>query len=104
MNIINKLTIVIGLALSSYSYAAEFNNQCTNGLSQGISFTTNCEIKEVFGGKTYCFSSEAARAAFLANPQDVINKASAFYTKSVDKAVKDDEAVQDVTACPQMLG
>ena len=95
MNIINKLTIVIGLALSSYSYAAEFNNQCTNGLSQGISFTTNCEIKEVFGGKTYCFSSEAARAAFLANPQDVINKASAFYTKSVDKAVKDVEAERE---------
>ncbi|MDI1298061.1 pentapeptide repeat-containing protein [Methylotenera sp.] len=92
MNIFKQLTIVICLSLSSYSYAAEFNNQCTNGLSQGISFTTNCEIKEMYNGKTYCFSSESAKAAFLANPQAVINKASAFYAKNADKTVVDKTA------------
>jgi uncharacterized protein YjbI with pentapeptide repeats len=95
MNIFKQLTIVTVLSLSSYSFAAEFSNQCTNGLSQGISFTTNCEIKEIFGGKTYCFSSEAAKAAFLANPKQVINKASVFYAKNVDKVVKEVETERE---------
>ncbi|MDI1308409.1 MAG: pentapeptide repeat-containing protein [Methylotenera sp.] len=87
MNKFKLLTIIIGLTLSSYSIAAEFNNQCTNGLSQGISFKTNCEIKETYEGKTYCFSSESAKATFLAKPQHVIQKANAFYAKNADKAV-----------------
>jgi len=91
MSTFKRLTVTISLLLSSYSFAAEFNNQCTNGLSQGISLTTNCEIQEIFGGKTYCFSSKTAKAAFLANPQEVINKANDFYAKNVNKAVKDVE-------------
>ena len=85
MSIFKLLTIMIALSVSSFSYAAEFNNQCTNGLSNGIAFTTNCDIKEIFGGKTYCFSSESARAEFLTNPQQVIDKASAFYQKMSEK-------------------
>jgi YHS domain-containing protein len=103
MNIFKQLTIVTVLSLSSYSFAAEFSNQCTNGLSQGISFTTNCEIKEIFGGKTYCFSSEAAKAAFLANPKQVINKASVFYAKNVDKVVKEVETEREKSAKPMRL-
>jgi uncharacterized protein YjbI with pentapeptide repeats len=91
MSLFKQLMLLIGLSLSSYSYSAEFNNQCTNGLSNGVSFTTNCEIKEIFNGKTYCFSSESAKAAFLTNPKAVIDKASAFYAKNVDKTVQDVE-------------
>ena len=85
MSIFKQLSIVIGITLSSHGYAGEFNNQCTNGLSQGISFTTNCEINETVAGKTYCFSSESARKTFLANPQQMIDKASDFYKKNSEK-------------------
>lgn len=88
MKISLQIIITISLMLCNQSYAAEFNNQCTNGLSQGISFTTNCDIKENFGGKTYCFSSENARAAFLANPQQVVDKASVFYKKTSENKVE----------------
>lgn len=100
MNLFKHITILIILSISSYSFAAEFNNQCTNGLSQGISSLTNCEIKESFKGKTYCFSSDSAKATFLENPEEIIGRASAFYAKNLDKAamgnlVKDEEIERD---------
>ncbi len=103
MSIFKQLLIVIGISLCSHSFAAEFNNQCTNGLSQGISFTTNCEIKEMYNGKTYCFSSESAKAAFLADPKSVIDKASAFYAKTSNKDVEPErEKISQADAVKQI--
>ena len=53
MNTIKQLILVIGLTFTSAAYAGEFNNNCTNGLSKGAFHKTNCEINEIFGGKTY---------------------------------------------------
>jgi uncharacterized protein YjbI with pentapeptide repeats len=85
MNIIKQLMLVISLTFTSFALAGEFGNNCTNGLSKGAFHQTNCEINEIFGGKTYCFSSEGARDSFLFDPQEMITKADAFYAKNVDK-------------------
>lgn len=60
----------------------EFGNNCTNGLSKNTFHATNCEINEVFQGKTYCFSNEGARDSFLFDPQSMIDKAAIFYAKT----------------------
>jgi uncharacterized protein YjbI with pentapeptide repeats len=85
MNTIKQLMLVIGLTFTSFALAGEFGNNCTNGLSKGAFHKTNCEINEIFGGKTYCFSSEGARDSFLFDPQEMITKADAFYAKNLAK-------------------
>jgi len=84
MNTIKKLFLVIGLTFTSVSFAGEFGDHCTTGLSKGALVRTKCDIKEIFGGKTYCFGSEGARDSFLFNPQSTIDKAAAFYAKNVE--------------------
>jgi uncharacterized protein YjbI with pentapeptide repeats len=84
MNTIKQLMLVIGLTFTSFALAGEFGNNCTNGLSKGTFHKTNCEINEIFGGKTYCFSSEGARDSFLFDPQEMIAKADAFYAKNAE--------------------
>jgi uncharacterized protein YjbI with pentapeptide repeats len=85
MNIIKQLILITSLTFTSLAIAGEFDNNCTNALSKGAFHKTKCEINEIFGGKTYCFSSDGARDSFLFDPQDMINKANTFYTKNVDK-------------------
>jgi uncharacterized protein YjbI with pentapeptide repeats len=85
MNTIKQLMLVIGLTFTSFALAGEFGNNCTNGLSKGAFHKTNCEINEIFGGKTYCFSSEGARDSFLFDPQEMITKADAFYAQNLAK-------------------
>lgn len=84
MNKIKQLILVISLAFTSLAFAGEFGDHCTNGLSKGTFHKTKCEINEIFGGKTYCFSSEGARDSFLFDPQDMINKATVFYAKNAE--------------------
>ena len=85
MNKIKQLILITSLTFTSLAFAGEFDNNCTNSLSKGAFHKTNCEINEIFGGKTYCFSNDGARDSFLFDPQDMINKANAFYAKNVDK-------------------
>jgi uncharacterized protein YjbI with pentapeptide repeats len=103
MNIIKQLMLIIGLAFTSLSYAGEFGNNCTNGLSKGAFHKTNCEINEIFGGKTYCFSSEGARDSFLFDPQEMITKAEIFYDKNVAKnAEPERERISQADALKQI--
>lgn len=82
MNKIKHLILLAGLAFTSHAFAGEFDNHCTNGLSNNTFYKTNCTINEVFDGKTYCFSSESARALFAADRQGMIDKAAMFYAKN----------------------
>jgi len=84
MNTIKHLALVIGLTLTSFAFAGEFDNHCTNGLSKHTFRKTKCEINEIFGGKTYCFSTEGARDSFLFDPQDMIDKATKFYAANAE--------------------
>ncbi len=85
MNKIKQLILLVGLAFVSQVFAGEFDDHCTNGLSEGSLNKTNCEINEIFNGKTYCFSSVDARDAFALDQQGMIVKAEAYYAKNTTK-------------------
>lgn len=72
------------LVFAGLSGAGEFGDHCTNGLSKGVFHKTKCEINEMFGGKTYCFSSEGARDSFLFDQQGMIDKAAKFYAENAE--------------------
>lgn len=84
MKTVQYLAVMFGLAFASLAWAAEFSGQCTTGLSTGTMIQTKCDINEVFNKKTYCFSSEDARSAFMADPQGTIDKAAALYAKNAE--------------------
>jgi uncharacterized protein YjbI with pentapeptide repeats len=75
---------ITGLLFSSLVCAGELDNNCTTGLSTGAMMKTNCEVNALYQGKTYCFSSAAAKETFLTNPDMVIEKATAFYAKNAE--------------------
>lgn len=87
INTIRFLTLLSSLIFTSFAFAAEFDSHCTKGLSKNTLVETNCAVNEVYKGKTYCFSNEAARKSFLVDPQSMINKATAFYEKNARKNV-----------------
>lgn len=87
MNKIKHLILLAGLVFASHVYAGEFDNYCTNGLSNNMLVKTDCKVNEVFGGKTYCFSNESARALFAADRQGMIDKAAMFYAKNSAKTM-----------------
>jgi uncharacterized protein YjbI with pentapeptide repeats len=71
-------------SLTNAVFAGEFGDHCTNSLSKNTFHKTNCEINEIFGGKTYCFSNEGSRDSFLFEPQVMIDKAADFYAKNAE--------------------
>ena len=83
-----KLTLAsLILLFTSITFAAEpakgeLGGNCTTGLSEGVTFKTNCAVNEVYKGKTYCFSSQGAKEEFLKNPEETVNKAKMFYEKN----------------------
>lgn len=83
MNILKALLTGALFLLTSAVFAAdvkgEFGNNCTNGLSKATFHQTNCEINELYKGKTYCFSNEGARDSFLLDQDNMIAKAEKFY-------------------------
>jgi YHS domain-containing protein len=57
----------------------EFDNSCTMGLASGQVVKTDCSVNWTSpDGKTYCFSSNESKEAFLKNPQENIQKAREF--------------------------
>ena len=55
---------------------AEYGNECAWGLANGKHVQTNCSINMTgSNGKTYCFSSDQAMAAFMKNPSRNMSKA-----------------------------
>ena len=56
----------------------EFNNSCAQGLVLGNVVPTDCSINATIAGKTYCFSSEQARADFLRDSVGNLAKALKF--------------------------
>jgi YHS domain-containing protein len=58
----------------------EFDNSCTMGLASGQVVKTDCSVNWTSpDGKTYCFSSNESKEAFLKNPQENIQKAREFF-------------------------
>ncbi len=84
MGFIKFSVVSILLMLSGNTIAGEFNDSCTTGLADGAMIKTKCEIKELYKGKTYCFSSRESADAFLLMPDAVIVKATDFYAKNAE--------------------
>lgn len=60
----------------------EFGGQCVDGLASGRHVMTNCALTWSKDGKTYCFSSDSAKKAFLENPDANLQKARDFVAAS----------------------
>lgn len=71
----------LGLVTAGLAATGEFDNLCSQGLATGQQIKTDCSVSEEIGGKTYCFSNEDARAAFMKDPQGNLAKAQEAYTK-----------------------
>ncbi|MHB8722385.1 MAG: hypothetical protein ACYDAH_13470 [Steroidobacteraceae bacterium] len=74
--------------------AAQFGGQCTQGLAEGQHVMTNCTTTWTGkDGKTYCFSNEGAKKAFLQNPAENLQRAQEFAAasnvESTEKAMQD---------------
>ncbi|HEV7489868.1 MAG TPA: hypothetical protein VGO25_03620, partial [Rhodanobacteraceae bacterium] len=69
---------------------AEFGGQCAEGLAEGKHVITDCSVNWTDkDGKVYCFSSDAAKTAFLKNPAESLERARAFVAAStVDSTEK----------------
>ena len=57
----------------------EFGNACVMSLAEGHPVVTDCTVNWTNkDGKVYCFSTEAARTAFLVDPTTTLQKAKEF--------------------------
>jgi YHS domain-containing protein len=59
---------------------AEFDGECVMGLALGKDIKTDCSVKTVYGGRTYCFGNETAKQLFLKKPQEFLLQAQIFYS------------------------
>lgn len=91
-----SLSLLTLSLIGTPALAGEFGNQCTNGLAQGAVVNTDCSIQTILKGKTYCFSNQEGKDAFMANPDAMLRKANAFYeTQSAPSPAKDKEVMQE---------
>ena len=68
---------------------AEFGGQCTEALAGGRHVMTNCAVNWTDkDGKVYCFSTEAAKASFLKDPQESLERARSFIAASSVESVE----------------
>ena len=73
------VALMLGLATTAYAATGEFSNMCSWGLANHKDVATDCSVNTSIKGKTYCFSSQEAKANFLKNPTSNLAKAESFY-------------------------
>jgi len=81
MNIQHRVGFIafIAMGLVTQVLAGEFNDHCTYGLSKHNLHKTDCSINVLFKDKTYCFSTEGAKDAFMFDQAGMIKEAGDFY-------------------------
>jgi YHS domain-containing protein len=73
------VALVLGLATTAYAATGQFGNMCSWGLANHKDVQTDCSVNTTITGKTYCFSSQDAKANFMKNPTANLAKAESFY-------------------------
>ena len=73
---------LLGMATAALAVTGEYGNMCTMGLAMGKQIKTDCSINAQVQGKTYCFGSKEAMAAFMKDPTGNLAKA-AYYSKGL---------------------
>ena len=71
----------LGLATAAMAATGQFDNMCSWGLANQKDVKTDCSVNTTIQGKTYCFSNEQDKAAFLKDPSANVAKAESFYKK-----------------------
>ncbi|MEX1060484.1 MAG: hypothetical protein WED13_05635 [Methyloceanibacter sp.] len=69
----------LGLATAAIAATGQFDNMCSWGLANQKDVQTDCTVNATIKGKTYCFSSDQAKADFMKNPDGNLAKAESFY-------------------------
>ena len=64
---------------------AEFDGECVIGLALGKDIKTDCSVKTVYGGRTYCFGNETAKQLFLKKPDEFLLQAHVYYSSKEPK-------------------
>lgn len=76
MRYITSFLAVSALAFATAVIAGEFKDECAWGLANGKHVKTDCKINmKGADGKTYCFSSEQAKADFMKDMKGNMEKA-----------------------------
>jgi YHS domain-containing protein len=73
------VAFMLGFATTAYAATGQFSNMCSWGLANHKDVPTDCSVNTSIKGKTYCFSSQEAKANFLKNPTANLSKAESFY-------------------------
>ena len=73
------VAVVLGFTTTAYAATGQFGNMCSWGLANHKDVATDCSVNTSISGKTYCFSSQEAKANFLKNPTSNLAKAESFY-------------------------
>lgn len=82
-------SILAGAALLAVAFSSgfatdasmgEFGGECVMGLALGQDVQTDCSVKTVYKGKTYCFGNETARTLFLKKPEDFLLQAHVYHS------------------------
>ena len=71
--------LMLGVVTMVYAATGQFNNMCSWGLANHKDVSTDCSVNTSIRGKTYCFSSQEAKANFMKNPTSNLDKAASFY-------------------------
>jgi YHS domain-containing protein len=71
--------LMLGVVTMAYAATGQFNNMCSWGLANHKDVSTDCSVNTSIRGKTYCFSSQEAKANFMKNPTANLAKAESFY-------------------------
>lgn len=73
------VAITFGCIANAATTNAQYKGNCAEGMTQGQHVATDCAVNwTAKNGKEYCFSSPAAKTAFMKNPRGNIKKADAF--------------------------
>jgi YHS domain-containing protein len=73
------VAFMLGFATTAYAATGQFSNMCSWGLANHKDVPTDCSVDTSIKGKTYCFSSQEAKANFMKNPTANLAKAESFY-------------------------
>lgn len=74
------LVVLIGVPRAGHGGEPEFGGECLMGLAEGKRIKTTCAVTWTDdAGKTYCFSTEDAKAHFLKDPQTYLQKAKEHF-------------------------
>lgn len=75
-----SLAVMVIAAASIHAAEPEFGGECLMGLAEGKRIKTACKVTwQDESGKTYCFSTEDAKAHFLKDPGTYLQKAKEHY-------------------------